>query len=64
MAWVVALPRVRGLIGGRFNFTARSVIAPDHTLQIDEVKLISVEQHAPWDADRQRIHFTTLQHEL
>ena len=30
---------VRGLIGGRFNFTARSVIAPDHTLQVDEVKL-------------------------
>ena len=30
---------VRGLIGGRFNFTARSVIAPDHTLQLDEVKL-------------------------
>ena len=39
VAWVVSLPRVRGLIGGRFNFTARSVIAPDHTLQIDEVKL-------------------------
>ena len=39
VAWVVSLPRVRGLIGGRFNFTARSVIAPDHTLQLDEVKL-------------------------
>ena len=29
----------RALFGGRFNFTARSVIAPDHSLHIDEVKL-------------------------
>jgi hypothetical protein len=30
---------VRTLIGGRFNFTARSVIAPDRTLRSDQVRL-------------------------
>ena len=30
---------VRTLFGGRFNFSARSVIIPDPTLRIDEVKL-------------------------
>lgn len=29
----------RGLIGGRYNFTARSVIIPDPTLRIDQCKL-------------------------
>ena len=30
---------MRTLFGGRFNYTARSVIAPDSTLRSDQVKL-------------------------
>lgn len=35
--------KLRGLIGGRFNFSARAVIAQDPTLRIDEIKLPYVE---------------------
>ena len=30
---------VRSIFGGRFNFSARSVIIPDPTLRVDEVRL-------------------------
>lgn len=30
---------IRGLFGGRFNFTSRCVIIPDSSLKIDEIKL-------------------------
>ena len=30
---------IRSLFGGRYNFSARSVIVPDASLRIDEIKL-------------------------